>query len=145
MDWLGIGVLLIGIALLVIAFLLIKPLNRLAGVLQSVQQTTDQLPSTVHDITEQATDILHTSNQTIGSVHTQIKEVTPFFQIIGDVGQASRAVTSAALDKSIRLKEETAEASQWTKEKKYQGLYGLITMAYFMAERKKAMKQALPK
>ena len=44
MDWLGIGVFIIGIALFVLVIILIKPLMKLANVLSSVQQSTDRLP-----------------------------------------------------------------------------------------------------
>lgn len=145
MDWLGIGVLLIGIALVVIAVVLIKPLNKLSDVLESVKHTTDKLPDTLTDITGQTKEILHTTNATIGNVNAQIKEVTPLFQIVGEVGEASREVTSAALDKSIHFKQQTADASQFTQKKQYQGLYGLLTMAYFMVERKKEMKDSMKK
>lgn len=145
MDWvLGIGVLLIGIALLVIALVLIKPLGKLAEVLESVKHTTDMLPSTVEDITGQTTDILQEGNAAIRNVNKQIAEVTPVFQIVGDVGEASREVTNAALDTTVRFKDRVGSASDFVKEKEYKGLYGLITLVFYLVQQRKELKKMLP-
>ncbi|WP_153721289.1 DUF948 domain-containing protein [Sporosarcina cascadiensis] len=142
MDWvLGIGVLLIGIALIIVAVVLIKPLGKLTEVLESVKKTTDTLPSTVADITGQTQQILHTSNETISNVNKQVSEVTPVFQIVGDVGEASREVTTAALDRSVRLKERVGNASGFVQEKEYKGLYGLVTLVFYLMQQKKELKK----
>ncbi|EGQ27973.1 DUF948 domain-containing protein [Mammaliicoccus sciuri] len=142
MDWvLGIGVLLIGIALIIVAVILIKPLGKLTEVLESVKKTTDTLPSTVADLTGQTQQILHTSNETISNVNKQITEVTPVFEIVGDVGEASREVTTAALDRSVRLKERVGNASDFVKEKEYKGLYGLVTIVFYLLQQRKELKK----
>ncbi|WP_301110220.1 DUF948 domain-containing protein [Sporosarcina sp.] len=142
MDWvLGIGVLLIGIALIIVAVVLIKPLGKLTEVLESVKKTTDTMPATVADITGQTQQILHTSNETISNVNKQVAEVTPVFQIVGDVGEASREVTTAALDRSVRLKERVGNASEFVQEKEYKGLYGLVTLVFYLMQQKKELKR----
>ncbi len=145
MDWLGIGVLVIGVALLILVFILIKPLNKLAGVFESLQKTTDALPKTLTDITGQTTEIMKTSNQTIANVNNQVNEFQPLFEIVGDVGQASRNLTSVAVAKTMLLKEDTSAASEFTKEKQYQGLYGLASMLFYFSQKRKEMKNAIPK
>lgn len=145
MDWLGIGVLLIGIALLVLVIILLKPLNKLSDVLESVQQTTDKLPETVTDVTEQATQLLQTGNETLSNVNNQVTEISPVFQIVGDVGSTARAFTSAAVDKTVALKQQTSAATEASKRKKYEGLYGLLSFILFFTERKKEVKNAVPK
>lgn len=145
MDWvLGIGVLLIGIALLIISLVMIKPLGKLTNVLESVKQTTDTLPSTVADLTDQTHQILHTSNETIRNVNNQIKEITPVFQIVGDIGEASHEVTNAALDTTIRFKDRVANASDFVKEKEYKGLYGIITLLFYLMQQRKELKKMRP-
>lgn len=142
MDWvLGIGVLLIGIALIIVAIVLIKPLGKLTEVLENVKKTTDTLPSTVAELTGQTQQILHTSNETISNVNKQVAEVTPVFQIVGDVGEASREVTTAALDRSVRLKERVGNASEFVQEKEYKGLYGLVTVVFYLMQQKKELKR----
>ncbi|ARK20394.1 DUF948 domain-containing protein [Sporosarcina sp. P26b] len=145
MDWvLGIGVLLIGIALLIVAIVLIKPLGKLTEVLESVKKTTDTLPSTVAEVTGQTQQILHTTNDTISNVNKQIYEVTPVFQIVGDVGEASREVTTAALDTTIRFKDRVGHAGEFVREKEYKGLYGVATLAFYLMQQRKELKKMRP-
>ena len=52
MDWLGIGVLLLGIAFFVLVIFLIKPLKKLFNVLENMEETTNQLPDSFGKITD---------------------------------------------------------------------------------------------
>lgn len=145
MDWvLGIGVLLIGIALIIVSIVLIKPLGKLTEVLESVKKTTDALPSTVAEVTSQAQEILHTTNDTIGNVNKQIYEVTPVFQIVGDVGEASRGVTLAAIDTTVRFKDRVGNASEFVRQNEYKGLYGVVTLVFYLMQQRKELKKMRP-
>lgn len=145
MDWLGIGVLLIGSAFLILVIVLIKPLNKLSDVLTSVQQTTDTLPEKLSNITEQTTLILKTSNETIANVNKQVSEVSPVFHIIGDVGQASRELTTTALHKTLAFKQKTEGNKQFTQSKKYEGLYGLLSLVFILFKNKDRVSEELSK
>jgi len=145
MDWLGIGVLVIGIAFLILVVFLLKPLRKLSEVLESVQKTTDHLPETLTEITGQATMVLQTSNETIANVNSQVKEISPIFHIAGDVGVAARELTSSALDKTIAFKQKTSEGKEFSQSKKYQGLYGFLSLLYFFTQKKDEIKHTLPK
>ena len=136
MDWLGIGVLILGIAFAVLTFLLIKPLRKASDALDGVKQTTDRLPQLVDDLSKQTTTVMQTSNTTIANVNEQVKQVTPFFQVIGDTGNATRKLTVAALDKTYTIKVQTGSASSFTKREKYEGIYGIISFLYFLSQRK---------
>ena len=140
MDWLGIGVLIIGIAFAVITFLLIKPLRKATDALEGVRQATDRLPQLVDDLSKQSTTVMKTSNTTIANVNKQVKEVTPFFQVIGDTGNAARKLTVAALEKSNALKTQTGTASNFTNREKYEGIYGILSFIYFLSQRKNQLK-----
>ena len=144
MDWLGIGVLIIGVALLILVISLIKPLNKLAGVLDNLQQTTDSLPGTLTEITGQTTTILHTGNETIENVNNQVKEFQPLFKIVGDVGEASQQLTATALEKTMSLKQNTSAANELSHRKQYEGLFGLLSVIFYLSEKKKDIKKAIP-
>lgn len=144
MDWLGIGVFVIGLAFLIFVVMLLKPLSKLSDILESVQKTTDQLPETLTDITGQATTVLHTSNQTIGNVNNQVAEISPLFHTVGEVGEAAREFSSAALDRTIAFKEKTSEAHEFSRRKKYEGLYGLLSFLVFFSQKRNEIKQVLP-
>ena len=144
MDWLGIGVLIIGIALLILVIVLIRPLNKLAGLLGNLQQTTDNFPKILTEITGQTTTILHTGNETIENVNNQVKEFQPLFKIVGDVGEASQQLTATALEKTITLKQNTSAANELSHRKKYEGLFGLLSVIFYLSEKKKDIKDAIP-
>ncbi|NYF25444.1 DUF948 domain-containing protein [Sporosarcina sp. JAI121] len=144
MDWLGIGVLIIGIAFAVLVIFLLKPIKKLSDVLASLQQTTDLLPEVLDDVTHQASDILQTSNATLGNVNEQVNEISPLFHIVGDAGEASRKLTSAALDKTNTLKEQTGSAKEFVRREKYEGIYGLLSFVFFLSQRRKEIKETIP-
>ncbi|GLO64383.1 MULTISPECIES: DUF948 domain-containing protein [Oceanobacillus] len=137
MIWIGIGLIIIGIAFLGIAGALFKPLMKLADLFQSVQKTTDQLPETVETITSQATDVLGTGIDTLQQVNQQIKELSPIFHLIGDAGRATNRLTSSVLKTADGLQEKTEEANAMIGSKNLQGIYGLATIGYFLATRNK--------
>ncbi|AXI07657.1 DUF948 domain-containing protein [Oceanobacillus zhaokaii] len=132
MTWLGIGVLVIGIALLVLVIVLIKPLLNLAGVLTSVQKTTDQLPNTVSDLTSQTKEVMGTSVETLNQVNTQIKELSPLFYTVGNLGRATNHLTSLVVNVADETKVKTESANQLTTNKNLEGLYGVLTLGYFL-------------
>lgn len=140
MDWLGIGVLIIGIAFLMLTFLLIKPLRKLTDALERVKETTNRLPKVVDDLSKQTSEVMQSSNATIANVNEQVREVSPLFHIIGDTGEATRKLTLAALDKTTALKMKTGEASGFTKQEKYEGIYGILSFILFLSQRKEQMK-----
>jgi len=145
MDWLGIGVLLIGIALLVLVILLIKPLNKVTALLDGVQKTTDQLPNSFTDMTKQATTALQSGNEAIKTATNQVKELNPLFQIGRDVGEASQQLTEVALEKTMSLKQTTTEANEFAHRKQYEGLFGLLSFIFYFTQKKKEIKNELAK
>ncbi|MFD1203946.1 MULTISPECIES: DUF948 domain-containing protein [Sporosarcina] len=140
MDWLGIGVIIIGIAFAILVGVLIKPINKLAGVLEGIKKTTDELPNTLTEITKQTTEIMQTSNSTLKNVNEQVHELTPFFHVIGDTGEATRKITKSALEKANLLQTASTEASDFTKREKYEGLFGILSFLYFINERRNDLK-----
>lgn len=140
MDWLGIGVLIIGIAFAVLVVILIKPLKNLGDVTENLKETTAKLPGTMETVTGQAQLVLNTSNETIGNVNQQVNEITPLFQIVGDTGEAARSLTNSALEKTIKLKSRTTDAANLSRRERYQGLYGLLSFLYYLKENKQEIK-----
>lgn len=141
MDWLGIGVFIIGIALFVLVIVLIKPLLKLATVLNSVQQTTDRIPKLLDDNAKEAHTAFKNVNKTLETVNEQIGAVHPFFEIIKDAGLASRQVTAKWLHKTTAFKDNTSEAEVFTKDKKYTGLYGILSFIFYLSQNKEALTE----
>ncbi|MFD1850661.1 DUF948 domain-containing protein [Oceanobacillus bengalensis] len=131
MLWLGIGVLIIGVALLIVAIAIIKPLLKLSGVFGSLQKTTDTLPSTVHEITTQAKGAIGTGVDTLHQVNEQVKELSPLFHTIGDIGRSTNKLTSQIVSKVTHTEEIDADGTAH-KSNGLQGLYGLIALLYLL-------------
>ncbi|MEC5425979.1 DUF948 domain-containing protein [Virgibacillus sp. C22-A2] len=138
MDWLGIGVLVIGLAFLVLVLLLIKPLNRLAGLFGSLQKTTDHLPQQVEEITTQAKAVLGSGNDALNQINNQVKELSPLFYIAGDIGRATNQMFASLAEAVIKMERTTAEANDLTHRKNLEGLYGVLTLGYYVFQRSKS-------
>jgi len=136
MDWLGIGVLIIGIAFVVLVILLIKPINKLSETLDNVEKTTNQLPGLMNDVSLKTAELLDNGNSTLKQVNKSVKEIDPYFTIIGDVGEASQELTTTALHKATEWKTKTSGAKQFVKKEKYAGLLGVLSFFQFLKERK---------
>lgn len=135
MDWLGIGVLVIGIAFFALVILLIKPLNKLSGVLSSLQTTTDKLPQTVEDVSTQAKEVLTTGNDTLNQLNDQIRQLSPVLHIIGDAGNATRKLSSSIVGATDDIEATTAEGRSLTKGQNLEGLYGVLTLGYYIFQK----------
>ncbi|MEK4404458.1 DUF948 domain-containing protein [Sporosarcina sp. FSL K6-6792] len=145
MDWLGIGVLIIGIAFAILVIYLLKPIKELASVLGSLQQTTDRLPKVLDDVTSQATTVLQTSNTTLANVNQQVTDISPVFHIIGDVGKEAEKFTSVALEKTTSLKQQTTGAKEFVTSKKYEGIFGLLSFLFFLSQKRHEISEKMPK
>lgn len=137
MVWLGIGVLVIGIAFFILVLLLTAPLHNLAEVLTSLKATTDKLPENVDQIMNQASDVLKTSNNTLHDVNEKLHTLSPLFYIVNDIGEATHKLSSSLTDASKTFKENTAEAKQQIQRENLDGLYGGIALGYYLFQKGK--------
>ena len=143
MDWLGIGVLIIGVAFAVLVIMLIKPINKLSETLDNVEKTTNQLPSLMNDVSQKTAELLDNGNSTLKQVNKSAKEIDPYFSIIGDVGEASHELTTTALHKATEWKTKTTGAKQFVQKEKYAGLFGVLSFFQFLKERKQITKTSI--
>lgn len=143
MDWLGFGVLIIGIAFSVLVVILIKPLNKLTVVLEGLEKTTDRLPTALDDGVTQAHKAFQNVNDTLAEVNEQVKSVQPVFHIIKDAGEASQQLTAVAVEKTMSFKQKTSAAEAFTTQKRYQGLYGILSFVFYLSRRKKDLQKNL--
>lgn len=145
MGLLEIGVLIIGVAFAVLVLFLIKPIKKMTAVLEDLKKTTEKLPESFVKITEQTTAVLQEGNKTIEQVNDQVKELRPIFEIVGNVGEASQELTNSTLKKTIALKQRTSDAVEFSHRKQYEGLFGLLSMIYYLSENKKILKETITK
>ena len=89
--------------------------------------------------------MLKEGNNTIVNVNNQVKELRPVFEIVNVVGEASKELTNDALAKTIAFKQKTKKAATFTHQKQYEGLFGLLSLFYYMSEKKNQLKEAISK
>lgn len=141
MLWLGIGVLIIGVAFFALVILLIKPLKKLADVLSSLQKTTDELPANVNEITTQTKEAITAGKDTLRQVNEQIQELSPIFQIAGNAGRATNQLSASMVDAVMHMKTNTTEANAFTKRNKLEGFYGALTLGYFLFQKSREYRK----
>ena len=135
MVWIGIGLIIIGLALLALVGVLIKPLTKASAVLNDVKQTTKNLPETVNGVTTQVNEVLHTGVDTLQQVNLQLKELTPIFYLVGDVGRATQQLSSNMVNAVEDFEEK--EPPSLTSRKNLEGLYGAVTLGMMIFQKAK--------
>lgn len=126
MIWIGIGLIVIGLALLGLVGILIKPLTKVAAILNDVKETTKDLPQTVNGITTQVNEALNTGVTTIQQVNMQLKELTPIFYLVGDVGRATQQLSSNMVNAVEEFEEK--ETPSFASRRNLEALYGALTL-----------------
>src|SRR5690606_19247158 len=119
----GIGVLLIGIAFLILSIYLARVLNNTASILDGVSRTVEQLPDQLDDVLSETGQIIQSSNDTLADVNEKLGTLTPLFHIVGDIGESTRKLTSSVNDIAVSVKKKTDSIDEETRNKRIGGLY----------------------
>ncbi|WP_164670714.1 DUF948 domain-containing protein [Virgibacillus doumboii] len=136
MDWLGIGVLIIGLALLGLVVLLVKPLKNLTSVIASLQKTTDPLPQQIADVTGTLKSTLSNVNDTLHSVNKQMNRLGPILAIVGNIMETAGKLSSTLVNISGDMSDK-AEKDSVVKQKNLEWIYGAAALGYCIFQRKK--------
>ncbi|MBU5468063.1 DUF948 domain-containing protein [Virgibacillus sp. MSJ-26] len=138
----GVGVIIIGLALLVIAIFVAHALNNLAGVLKGVEKTVDRLPDQLDDIFKETGQLIGESHETLADVNTKLEQLSPLFYIVGDVGNVTRRFSSSLVDVTDTLKSRTEAGKDMADKNQLGGLYGGFALGYYWLKKRKQMKKA---
>ncbi|MFC2949236.1 DUF948 domain-containing protein [Virgibacillus sediminis] len=136
----GIGVLLIGIAFLILAIFLANTLQHMAGMLKGVEKTVDRLPDQLDDVMKETGVLISESNNTLADVNEKMKQLTPFFEMAGDMGDATRKLSSSLVDMTETMKNKTEEASGISGKNNLGGLYGSFALGYYLLQKGRRAK-----
>ncbi|GAA0597272.1 hypothetical protein GCM10009001_11840 [Virgibacillus siamensis] len=136
MDWIGIGVIIIGLAFLALVVFLIKPLKNLTELFASLQKTTDELPNQVADITSETTSAISAGKDALKQVNNQMNELSPLFQLIGDMGTTTRGLSSSLIKVNATMREQL-ETDSVIKRNNLEWIYGIMTLGYCIFQRQK--------
>lgn len=141
MTLVGIGVLLIGIAFLILAIFLAATLNNLAGVLGGVDRTMEKLPKQLDNVMSETSNIIKESNQTLTDVNEKMEQLTPLFYVVGDVGNATRKLTSSFVDITDSMKTKSEAGKDIAEKNNLSGMYGTFALGYYWLKKRKQLKK----
>lgn len=139
----GIGVLLIGIAFLILSIYLARVLNNTASILDGVSRTVEQLPDQLDDVLSETGQIIQSSNDTLADVNEKLGTLTPLFHIVGDIGESTRKLTSSVNDIAVSVKKKTDSIDEETRNKRIGGLYGSAALAFYAIRSNKEKNREL--
>lgn len=131
MTFTGIGVLLIGIAFLILAIFIARVLNRTASIMEGVGRTVGSLPGQLDEVLNETGQLIQNSNETLADVNEKLGTLTPLFHIVGDVGESTRKFTSSVNDFATSIKKKSDSVDEETRNKRLGGLYGTVALAFY--------------
>lgn len=140
MSLAGLGVLIIGFAFLILAFFMAKALINLASVLDGVNKTVEQLPDQIDEMVKETSSLIQHGNETIVDANEKLKSLSPLFYIVGDMGEASRKLSSSLVDVSSSLKSKTTGEDNSKKQKFLSGAYSSFALGYYWLRKRKELK-----
>ena len=145
MDLIGIGVLLMGIACLVLAIYVARVLNNFANVIGGIDKTVDQLPGQLDNILNETGNLLQHSNETLTDVNEKLGTLTPLFHIVGDIGESTRTLTSSLVDVTKSAKSKMDKTDPSLQSKRLGGVYGSIALSYYLYQNRQELKKGIMK
>lgn len=145
MDLIGIGVLLMGVACLVLAIYLARVLNNFANVVSGVDKTVEQLPEQLDNIFNETGNLLHNSNDTLSDVNEKLGTLTPLFHIVGDLGESTRTLSSSLVDVTKSAKSKMDKTDPEVQKKRLGGVYGSFALSYYLYQNRRELKKGIMK
>jgi uncharacterized protein YoxC len=133
----GIGVLLIGIAFLILSIYTARVLKQTASILDGVGRTVEQLPNQLDAVLDETGQMIQNSNDTLADVNEKLGTLTPLFHIVGDVGESTRKLSSSVNDFATSVTKKTETVDEETRNKRIGGLYGTAALTFYAIRNKK--------
>lgn len=141
MTLVGVGVLLIGIAFLILAIFLGHTLQNLAGILGGIDKTVQQLPKQLDDVMNETSNIIRESNNTLSDVNEKMEQLSPLFYVVGDVGNATRKLTSSLVDVTDSMKAKSETGKEISEKNNLGGMYGTFALGYYWLKKRQQLKK----
>ncbi|WP_080876041.1 DUF948 domain-containing protein [Oceanobacillus timonensis] len=141
MTLIGVGVIIIGVASIILAIFIGHLLNNLASVLRGVDKTVQQLPEQMDGILKETTSIMQESNQALSDINNKMEQLSPLFYIVGDVGNATRKLSSSLVDATDSVKTKTEAGQEVSGKNNLGGVYGGVALGYYWLKKKRDLKR----
>lgn len=138
MMLLEIGVLLIGIAFFIVAIFVSYALNNLAGVLRGVEKTVEQVPEQMNAMVTETTGLIKESNYTLEDINDKMKQLSPLFYVVGDVGNVTRKFSASLVKVTESVNEKSENTADEMQSKRLSNSFGKV---YSWIKNRKQQKQ----
>ncbi|SHH88940.1 DUF948 domain-containing protein [Virgibacillus chiguensis] len=135
---LEIGVLLIGIAFFIVAIFVSYALNNLAGVLRGVEKTVEQVPEQMNAMVTETTGLIKESNYTLEDINDKMKQLSPLFYVVGDVGNVTRKFSASLVKVTESVNEKSENTADEMQSKRLSNSFGKV---YSWIKNRKQQKQ----
>ncbi|UJL46592.1 DUF948 domain-containing protein [Virgibacillus sp. NKC19-16] len=136
----GVGVLIIGVAFLILTIFIAHTLQNLAGILSGIEKTVEKLPDQLDDVFKETGDLINHSNDTIADVNEKLGQLSPLFYIVGDVGNVTRRFSSSLVDVTETVKNKTNDSKDISQKNNLGGLYGSFALGYYLLTKRRQAK-----
>ncbi|GEL08607.1 DUF948 domain-containing protein [Salisediminibacterium halotolerans] len=140
MDWLGIGVFILGLAFAGLVVILIPVMKKLTATLGNTADTVSTVNKSVGEMTGEITVILHNANETLTDVHGKMEKVNPVFDIIHDTGQAAHHLTSTLVRFTGQKTDKAKEGADAIDRSQLEGLLRGAAFFYYLKQMSKTDK-----
>lgn len=137
MDLVGIGVVLIGIAFIILAIYFSKVLQQVGNILQDVDKTVGELPRQLNGILDETGNLIQNSNNTLADMNTKLENLTPLFQVVGDLGETTQGLTSSLVDVASSVQQKGEHANKSEQNKRLGNIYGSAMLGYYFLKKRK--------
>ncbi|KMK77309.1 DUF948 domain-containing protein [Alkalihalobacillus pseudalcaliphilus] len=137
MEWLGIGVFIIALALAVGIGFLIPVLNKLTKTLDQTAQVIGQAEKSITEVTGEVKLVLYNTNETLLDVNQKVRKLDPIFDTIEDAGNASHHLTSTLAHFTEEKMNHVKTGVDVTKQKNVKGFVRAVAFIYYLRKKKK--------
>ncbi|PRO66220.1 DUF948 domain-containing protein [Alkalicoccus urumqiensis] len=141
MDWLGIGVLVLAIAIFIGVLFLRPVLTKLAETLGNTAETVSTLNKSLGEITSETTLILYNTNETLVDVNDKIGKLNPLFDIVHDTGEAAHHLTATMASYTSVKHDRAQEGVNYINKKDLEGILRGAAFVYYLRQVKKESDQ----
>lgn len=144
MDLVGIGVILIGIAFIILAIYFSKVLQQIGNILKDVDETVGQLPKQLNGILDETGTLIQNSNNALADMNTKLENLTPVFQVVGDLGESTQTLTSSLVEVTSSVQQKGEHANPSEQNKRLGSIYGSAMLGYYFFKKRKESSHITP-
>ena len=137
----GLGVLIIGIAFIILAVILGRIMLKAASTLKSADVIALRMPKQVYRVLDETADTMRYGNDALQDLNTKMREMTPLFYLVGDLGNSTESASLWVQQQALKLNRESDELSAETENKIGNNAFGSIAIVMYLLKKRKELQR----